>query len=292
MEQDVRFSKIEGFDYTVDTLGRVFSIKRGNAELSQYSKNGASPVVQLYGDDGVKRPYYVHRLVAEAFLENPMGLPYVVHKNLNKRDNRLVNLMWSASKKCEPEIRGERWRQVPGMPRVRVSTKGRVRHDGYMLAVVKYSDGDKAIIPGVGARSVELLKQAAFGYSDRVKVSRRILSDKQVADIKRDYKKRVVTEKMLAEKYGVTQPAIHAIICGKSWAHIEPSPAIDGAFPRPESPYDAVMLFKAGHKAIEVQGDEECEGYLMYLFRKIRGIGLKVDLNATEAGWHLIEKIN
>lgn len=292
MEQNYRFSKIEGFDYTVDTQGRVFSIKRGNTEISQFSKNGSPPLVQLYDELGIKRAFYVHRLVAEAFLENPLCLNYVVHKNGNRMDNRLDNLMWSASKKMDPMIRGERWRQVPGMPRVKVSSKGRVKHDGYMIGTYQYSDGIKVVIPGLGLRSVELLKSAAFGYSDTVKINRRILTEQQVADIKRDYKKRVVTEKMLAEKYGVTGPAIHAIISGKSWAHIEPSPALDGAFPRPGSPYEAVLLMKSGHKAIEVKGQEECEGYLIYLFKKIPGIALKVDLNATEADWHLIEKIN
>lgn len=40
------------------------------------------------------RDQYVHRLVAQAFLENPNNLPIVHHKNSNKQDNRLVNLMW------------------------------------------------------------------------------------------------------------------------------------------------------------------------------------------------------
>lgn len=292
MEQNYRFSKIEGFDYTVDTQGRVFSIKRGNTEISQFSKNGSPPIVQLYDENGVKHALFVHRLMAEIFLDNPFGLKYVVHKNGKRTDNRLENIMWSSAKKSDPEIKGERWRQVPGMPRVKVSSKSRVKFDGVIVGTYQFSDCVRVSIPGLGLRSVELLKSAAFGYSDTVKINRRILTEQQVADIKRDYKKRVVTEKMLAEKYGVTGPAIHAIISGKSWAHIEPSPALDGAFPRPGSPYEAVLLMKSGHKAIEVKGQEECEGYLIYLFKKIPGIALKVDLNATEADWHLIEKIN
>ncbi len=44
--------------------------------------------LRLIGEGRVK---YIHRLVAEAFLENPNNHKIVVHINGNKKDNRVEN---------------------------------------------------------------------------------------------------------------------------------------------------------------------------------------------------------
>lgn len=48
--------------------------------------------------DGVVSTKLVHRLVAQAFVPNPDNLPWVNHKDLNKRNNHYTNLEWTTEK--------------------------------------------------------------------------------------------------------------------------------------------------------------------------------------------------
>lgn len=48
--------------------------------------------------NGRPRHYPVHRIVAEAFIPNPGGLPTVDHINRIRTDNRIENLRWASRK--------------------------------------------------------------------------------------------------------------------------------------------------------------------------------------------------
>ena len=76
---------------------RLSRLKRGRIKATQLINSGYR-IVHLYNKD-VRSALLVHRLVAEAFLPNPLGLPEVNHKDGDKSNNDFSNLEWICRKK-------------------------------------------------------------------------------------------------------------------------------------------------------------------------------------------------
>lgn len=94
---------ISGFEgsYAVTKEGRVWSYPKntkGRSHCGKFLKpstNGKGYLRVFLGDknSGYRR-YFVHRLVAEAFIPNPRKKPQVNHKDRDKHNNAVSNLEW------------------------------------------------------------------------------------------------------------------------------------------------------------------------------------------------------
>jgi len=93
----------EGF-YEVSNIGRVKSVKRVITK-----SNGSStcfyPIILRFAQRfgyyrvclhkiDIKKSFFVHRLVAKAFIQNPNNYNIINHKNEYPHDNRVENIEW------------------------------------------------------------------------------------------------------------------------------------------------------------------------------------------------------
>lgn len=89
----------EGY-YEVSSFGRVKSLPRMTArgmmggQLMTPVKNKNGYLTVKLCKEGKIKAFYIHRLVAEAFIPNPDNLPQVNHKDEVKTNNHVSNLEW------------------------------------------------------------------------------------------------------------------------------------------------------------------------------------------------------
>lgn len=90
--------------YQVSNIGRVRSLDREvwnghgyrieNGRIMTPQKRHHGYLVVPLGSNGKQKIFKVHRLVAGTFIQNPLGLTEVNHKNEISNDNRVENLEW------------------------------------------------------------------------------------------------------------------------------------------------------------------------------------------------------
>lgn len=97
------------------------------------------------GAKGVSHPYFLHRIIAEAFIPNPNNLPQIDHINTIRDDNRIENLRWVTPKE----------NMNNPLTRLRCSDTGKR----------KYKDGT-CLIANISRRRVRMLNKQGIALKE------------------------------------------------------------------------------------------------------------------------------
>ena len=88
------YKKLPNFsNYLINSEGQIKNIKR-NKLITHSLHSSGYYVVKLVDDEGNRKTFKLHRLLAILFIPNPDNLPCVNHKDEDKLNNSINNLEW------------------------------------------------------------------------------------------------------------------------------------------------------------------------------------------------------
>ena len=90
------FGNVRSLDRYVKNQMGTLSLRKGKITKQRYDKDGYKQVYLC--KHGNVKYYFVHRLVAEAFITNPNNYPIINHKDEVKDNNCVDNLEWCTVK--------------------------------------------------------------------------------------------------------------------------------------------------------------------------------------------------
>lgn len=84
--------------YEVSNLGRVKSLKFPKHKIMKHTINGIGYTTVRLTKNNYSVNVASHRIIATAFIDNPLNKPNINHINAIRTDNRIENLEWATSK--------------------------------------------------------------------------------------------------------------------------------------------------------------------------------------------------
>lgn len=162
-EKWVDIPNYEGY-YQVSNNGKVRSLDRIiKGPLGQPKKQKGAilkPRLRHYymsvrlAKNGIIKDYNIHRLVAISFLENPLNLPCINHKDENKLNNNVENLEWCSYA----------YNTRYGTCRERISSANKISHLGICMPKLEESNKSRWILLINKNEKIKGAKTASLKY--------------------------------------------------------------------------------------------------------------------------------
>ena len=97
-------AKLGYSQYNISTDGTIVNVAT-NTTLKPFIDRRGYENYSLWGDDGSRKTFRCHQLVARMFLDNPNHYPQVDHLDCNKRNNSVSNLEWVSNDENQSRAR-------------------------------------------------------------------------------------------------------------------------------------------------------------------------------------------
>tara|TARA_R110000823_G_scaffold225596_1_gene353344 strand:+ start:38 stop:505 length:468 start_codon:yes stop_codon:yes gene_type:complete len=94
----MNFLRINDYPYVIHPCGTILRIHKKHTREVKHSKKKDGYMTICLSNNGKRKRFFVHRLLALNFIPNPENKTDVDHINGVKHDNRLENLRWLTHK--------------------------------------------------------------------------------------------------------------------------------------------------------------------------------------------------
>jgi hypothetical protein len=132
---EVEMKKIVGYEehYAVDKKGNIYSLKQGKIRKLKATCNGNGYMRLNLSKDGKRKKYYVHRLVAEAYLPDFSEDLQVDHIDRDRTNNCISNLrmVTQQQNKFNTNAKGCYFYKNRNKWHARIVLNGKSKHLGY-----------------------------------------------------------------------------------------------------------------------------------------------------------------
>lgn len=186
---------ISGYEgiYQVSSLGRIRSLDRTILDKNnvEYKAKGKIRKISCTGKgyqdiqlskEGRSKMFFIHRLVAETFLDNPESLPIVNHIDGNKSNNHIGNLEWVSNSDNINHAISTGLRKTNDI-------ETHIKKEGNSGVTVKEKVEDiLSVFPNMKAKDIAELVGSKPSYVYKIK-KRMSMSEEEIRELHRDKNK-------------------------------------------------------------------------------------------------------